>query len=68
MTTQNKKKPSKNYFEKREENLMEWVGYWRRNPHLFVRDYLGIKLYLYQKILIYMMSKYDNFMYIAARG
>lgn len=47
---------------------MEWVGYWRRNPHLFVRDYLGIKLYLYQKILIYMMSKYDNFMYIAARG
>lgn len=47
---------------------MKWVGYWRRNPQIFVRDYLGINLKLYQKILFYMMNKSDFFMYIAARG
>lgn len=63
MTTSNQ-----NYFQQKEENLMEWVGYWRRNPQLFVKDYLGIKLFLYQKILLYMMEKVNLFMYIAARG
>ncbi|MEY8736431.1 hypothetical protein AB9M75_04070 [Lactobacillus sp. AN1001] len=48
---------------------MEWVGYWRKNPHIFAEEHLGIKgLFLYQKILLYMMNKYDFFMYIAARG
>ena len=56
------------YFEKRERNLMKWVGYWRRNPQIFVKDYLGVNLKPYQKLLFYMMNKVDFFMYIAARG
>ena len=68
MTQTRKTKERLNYFQKREENLMEWVGFWRKNPHLFVRDYLGIRLFLYQKILMYMMGKENFFMYIAARG
>lgn len=48
--------------------MMKWAGYWRKNPHRFAADYLGLHLFLYQKILIYMMDKYATFMYIAARG
>ena len=56
------------YFQKREDNFIEWVSFWRSNPQVFSRDYLGINLHLYQKILLYMMQKSDYFMYIAARG
>lgn len=52
----------------RENNLMKWVAFWRRNPHRFVRDYLDLNLFLYQKILIFMMNISTTFMYIAARG
>lgn len=62
------KRRNSSLFEKREENLMKWAGYWRANPHRFVKDYMGLNLYLYQKILIYMMNINDIFMYIAARG
>lgn len=68
-TTNNKSREERlNYFQKREENLMEWVGFWRKNPQTFVKQYLGIHLFLYQKILMYMMGKSNFFMYIAARG
>ena len=62
------KKKSISLFQKREKTLMTWVGFWRSNPHRFVEDYIGLKLHLYQKILIFMMSVSDIFMYIAARG
>lgn len=58
----------RSYIQQREDNLMEWVGFWRKNPHLFARDYLGLSLKLYQKILLYMIEKNNLFMYIAARG
>lgn len=61
-----KKKMS--FLHKREKNLMTWVSYWRKNPHRFVEDYLGISLFLYQKILLYMIERVGVFMYIAARG
>lgn len=47
---------------------MSWVTYWRKNPHRFVSEYLGIDLFLYQKILIFMIERTNFFMYIAARG
>ena len=47
---------------------MKWVSFWRKNPHRFVEDYLGIRLHLFQKILIYMINKVPYFMYIASRG
>lgn len=47
---------------------MKWAGFWRKNPHRFAEDYIGVKLHLYQKILLYMMNINDVFMYIAARG
>lgn len=49
-------------------NFMEWVEYWRKNPHRFVTDYLQLKLYDFQKILIYQMNLYNNFIFVASRG
>ena len=47
---------------------MNWVAYWRKNPHRFAKEYLEMSLFLYQKILIFMIERADNFMYIASRG
>lgn len=62
------KKKRLGLLNKREKNLMTWASYWRQNPHKFVEDYLGISLFLYQKILIYMIERVPTFMYIASRG
>jgi len=45
-----------------------WASFYRANPHRFCKDYLGIGLKLFQKILIYMMNVSTNFMYLASRG
>ncbi|PAV30179.1 hypothetical protein CIL05_06845 [Virgibacillus profundi] len=54
------------------ERLMEGVGVWtsfyRANPHRFVEDYFGIKLKMFQQILIMMMMFNNYFMYFASRG
>lgn len=44
------------------------AAYYRANIHRFAEDYLSVKLKLFQKILIYMMSQSTNFMFIARRG
>ena len=44
------------------------VAYYRANPHRFVKDYFGIDLKLFQKILLYAFNyNYFSF-YIASRG
>lgn len=48
--------------------VAEMTAYYRANIHRFAEDYLGVKLKLFQKILIYMMSLSTNFMFIARRG
>lgn len=65
-------------FNKSTENLTKskrlmngialWASYYRYFPHVFVEEYLGIKLKLFQKILLYFMMHYNYFMYLAARG
>lgn len=45
-----------------------WAAFYRANPQRFVEDYLGVKLKLFQKILIFMMNISNFFCYIAARG
>lgn len=49
-------------------NFNMWVAYWRANPHRFITDYLQLKLYDFQKVLIYQMFMYSNFIFIASRG
>ena len=45
-----------------------WTAFYRNNPHRFVKDYLNIRLKLFQKILIYAMMHNHHFMYFASRG
>lgn len=49
-------------------NLEEWAAYWRSNPHRFITDYLGLTLFDFQKVLIYQMFMYPNFIFLASRG
>jgi len=37
-------------------NFIEWITFFRRNLHRFATDYLGIKLHLYQIIILYLMG------------
>lgn len=45
-----------------------WTSYYRLFPHIFVRDYIGVNLKVFQMILIYFMMHFNYFMYIASRG
>ena len=56
----------------RKRNLIEggkiWIEFWRKNIEIFVEQYFGIKLHLFQKIIIHMMHKSNYFCWIACRG
>ena len=54
--------------EERKERLIEWITFYRRNVHRFVEHYLGIKLYPYQIMWIYLMGISDSFVAICSRG
>ena len=45
-----------------------WAEYWRKNIEIFIEQYMGIKLFTFQKILIHMMHKSSFFCWIACRG
>ena len=66
------KKTLQDVYQEKSERMMEGVGYWasfyRKNPQRFVKEYLNMRLKLFQKILIYCMINNYYFMYIASRG
>ncbi len=53
--------------EKR-ENFKKWVTFFRRNIHIFIDWYLGVKLYPFQELSLYLMHIHPSFMIIASRG
>lgn len=68
ITIKRLKKENKSQQQIYAENFESWVAYWRANPHRFITDYLGLRLYDFQKVLIYQMNKYPNFIFVASRG
>lgn len=50
------------------EKVKLWASFYRENPHRFAEDYLGVKLKLFQKILVYLCFKYPFFTFLASRG
>lgn len=54
--------------ERLRNGFKKWTSFFRSNPHRFAESYLGLKLKLYQKILLYLMFHVSAFMYFAARG
>lgn len=49
-------------------NAVRDAAFYRRNPHLFARDYLHLDLRLFQRILLILMNYYFIFVFVAARG
>lgn len=68
----NRKRSEKEVANEKSERIMNgvaaWAGFYRENPHRFVKDYLNVNLKLFQKILLYAMMHNNFFMYLAARG
>lgn len=50
------------------EGVAVWVSYFRSNPHRFAKDFLNLRLKLFQKILLYAMMHNNYMIYLAARG
>lgn len=45
-----------------------YVAFYRKNPHLFARDYLHLRLKIFQQILLIMMNRCETTVVSAARG
>lgn len=52
----------------RADHFMQWITFFRRNLHRFAIDYLGIKLHLYQIVMLYLMGICNFITVIAARA
>lgn len=48
-------------------NIIAWITFFRRNMHRFVIDYLGIKIYPYQALIIYMLGVTDLLNIVGSR-
>lgn len=59
---------SKDIESQRRDNIIMWNTFFRRNPHRFVEMYMGIKLFPYQIIWLYLMSISDVFVAICSRA
>lgn len=76
----NKSKNEVNIFKKGKNNrktsksdrLMEsisiWASFYIANPTIFVREYFGIKLKMFQQVILYAMMHFSYTCYFAARG
>jgi hypothetical protein len=58
----------KDISQERRNNVIKWNTLFRRNPHIFCEMYLGIKLFPYQIIWLYLMSVSDIFVAICSRA
>ena len=45
-----------------------WASFYRANPHRFARDYLNLVLDKFQQIILCMMFRFSNVIYLASRG
>lgn len=68
-------KNPKRYIKKRQEMsqsqievIIDRVSLYRYRIDLFVEEYLGIQLKLFQIILLFLMQTHTYFMYLASRG
>lgn len=48
--------------------IAERASYYRANPQRFAEEFLGLKLKLFQKIVLWAMMVFDMFFFLACRG
>ena len=76
-----KNKKSKNSFERKKEmslsetiegerlsNLKDWITFYRKNPQIFVQHYMGLKLYPYQELFLFIIGRSSTFLALASRA
>lgn len=54
--------------EEKEQNLIDWLWFFRNNLDIFIVDYLGIKLKPFQRDMILQMAEGDITDVVASRG
>lgn len=54
--------------EEKTERLKRWITFYRRNIHRFIQDYMGLHLYPYQIIIIWMLQNSSTFYAVASRA
>lgn len=54
--------------EQWEENVIDWVTFYRRNLHRFASHYLNIELHLYQILLMCLMGMFPLVVIVACRA
>ena len=61
--------PSTHYLSKPKNvlNTIAWITFFRRNMHRCAMDYLGIKLYPYQSLMLYLLGICDLFNTVGSR-
>ena len=55
-------------YERIWNNAVRDAAFYRKNPHLFARDYLHLDLRMFQRILLIMMNYCAIFIFVASRG
>lgn len=63
-----KRKKKKSVAAQYQENLLEWIDFFRENPHRLITDYYGLKVYDFQNILLYEMDKHEATILVGSRG
>src|SRR5689334_19345073 len=56
------------FTKEREERYIEWITFYRRNPHRFVEDYFGIKLFPYQVLMLWILQRSTLAYIVASRA
>lgn len=68
----NKKKTAKEVVQDKADKILQgvaiWTGFYRNNPHRFAKEFLNLRLKLFQQILLYAMMHNNYMIYLAARG
>ena len=54
--------------EDKKENIIKWTTFYRRNMNIYAERRLGIRLYPFQHVMIYLMSISQTFFAICTRG
>lgn len=65
-----KKFPSDSFLgsENNVDHFIQWITFFRKNLHRFAMDYLGLKLHLYQIVMLFLMGINQFIVVIASRA
>ncbi len=50
------------------DRLKRWITFYRRNIHRFMIDYMGVELYPYEVLMVWMLQHSQTFYAVAARA